>query len=48
MLCTILGFHYGDYDECRLLGYKTPIRTSQETHYVPATGPSWLMMLCNI
>jgi hypothetical protein len=28
------GFHGSDYDECRLLGYKNPIRTLQETHYV--------------
>jgi hypothetical protein len=24
MLCKILGFHGGDYEECCLLGYKTP------------------------
>jgi hypothetical protein len=24
-------FHGGDYGECRLLGYKNPVRTSQET-----------------
>jgi hypothetical protein len=29
--CKIWGFHGGDYEECRLLGYKTPVRTSQET-----------------
>jgi hypothetical protein len=28
----------------RLLGYKNPIRTSQETHYVFATEPSQLML----
>jgi hypothetical protein len=36
MLCKIFGFHGGDYEECRLLGYKNPVRTSQETlrlHY---------------
>jgi hypothetical protein len=43
MLCTIWGFHGGDYEECRLLGYKTPVRTSQETHYVSATKPSQLI-----
>jgi hypothetical protein len=37
----------GDYEECRLLGYKTPLRTSQETHYVSATESSQLM-LCKI
>jgi hypothetical protein len=34
------GFHGGDYEECRLLEYKTPVRTSQETHYVSAAEPS--------
>jgi hypothetical protein len=34
-------------EECRLLGYKTPVRTSQETHYVTATEPTRLM-LCKI
>jgi hypothetical protein len=46
-LCKIWGFHRGDYEECRLLGYKNPIRTSQETHYVSATEISRLM-LCKI
>jgi hypothetical protein len=31
-------------EECRLLGYETPVRTSQETHYVSATEPSRLML----
>jgi hypothetical protein len=43
----ILGFHGGDYEECRLLAYKTPVRTSQETHYVSATESSQLM-LCKV
>jgi hypothetical protein len=43
MLCDIRGFHGGDYEECRLLGYKTPARTSQETYYVSATESSQLM-----
>jgi hypothetical protein len=47
MLCKILGFHGSDYEECRLLGYKNPVRTSQETRYVSATQPSPLM-LCKI
>jgi hypothetical protein len=34
-------------EERRLLGYKNPVRTSQETHYVSATESSRLM-LCNI
>jgi hypothetical protein len=27
----ISGFHGGDYAEYRLLGYKDPVRTTQET-----------------
>jgi hypothetical protein len=46
-LCNICGLHGGNYDECRLLGYKYPVRTSQETHYVSVTETSWLM-LCKI
>jgi hypothetical protein len=34
-------------EECRLLGYKTPVRTSQETHYLSVTESSRLM-LCKI
>jgi hypothetical protein len=30
--------------ECRRLGYKNQVRTSQETHYVSATEPSQLML----
>jgi hypothetical protein len=26
--CKILRFHGGDYEECRLLGYKTSVPTS--------------------
>jgi hypothetical protein len=33
--------------ECRLLGYKNRVCTSQETHYVSTTEPSRLM-LCKI
>jgi hypothetical protein len=40
-------FNGSDYEECRLLGYKNPVRTSQETHYVSVTKPSQLM-LCKI
>jgi hypothetical protein len=47
MLCKIWGFHGSDYKECRLLGYKTPVRTSQETHYFSTTESSRLK-LCNI
>jgi hypothetical protein len=43
----IWGFHGGDYEECRLLGYKNTVRTSQEAHYLSATEPSQLM-LCKI
>jgi hypothetical protein len=34
-------------EECHLLGYKNPVRTSQETHHVSATESSQLM-LCKI
>jgi hypothetical protein len=47
MLCKIFGCHGGDYEECRLLGYKNPVVTSQETHYVSDTEPS-RFMLCKI
>jgi hypothetical protein len=47
MLCKIWGFHGSYYEECRLLGYKNPVRTSQGTHYVSATESSQLM-LCKI
>jgi hypothetical protein len=43
MLCKIEGFH-GDYEECRLLGYKNPVRTSQETHFFSTREPSRLML----
>jgi hypothetical protein len=46
-LNKIWGFHGRDCEECRLLGYKIPGHTSQETHYVSATDPSQLM-LCKI
>jgi hypothetical protein len=39
--------HGGDYEEYRLLGYKNPVRTSQEAHYVSNTESSHLM-LCKI
>jgi hypothetical protein len=41
------GFHRGDYEEFRLLGYKNRVHTLQETHYVSATKPSRLL-LCMI
>jgi hypothetical protein len=47
MLCKISGFHGGDYEECRLLGYKNPVPTSQETHYISIIELNRLM-LCNI
>jgi hypothetical protein len=47
MLCKIWDFHGGDFEEFRLLGYKNPVRTSQDTNYVSATEPSQLM-LCKI
>jgi hypothetical protein len=47
MLCKIWGFRGDDYEECRLLEYKTPVRTSQETHYISVTESSQLM-LCKV
>jgi hypothetical protein len=47
MLSKICDFHGSDYEECRLLGYKNPVRTSQETYYVSDTEASQLM-LCKI
>jgi hypothetical protein len=41
------SYHGGHYEECRLLGYKTPGCTSKETHYFFATELSRLM-LCKI
>jgi hypothetical protein len=35
--CKIWRSHGGDYEEWRVLGYKNPVHTSQETHYVSAT-----------
>jgi hypothetical protein len=43
----ISGFHGHDYEECSLFGCKNQVRTSQKTHYVSATEPSWIM-LCRI
>jgi hypothetical protein len=45
--CKIWDCHCGDYEQCRLLGFINPVRTTQETHYVAATEPSQLM-LCKI
>jgi hypothetical protein len=47
MLCKIWGFYGGDYEQCRLLGYKNPVCTSHGTYYISATGPSRLI-LCMI
>jgi hypothetical protein len=46
-LCKMWGFHCSHYEECRLLGYKNPVSTSQETHHVSTTESSRLM-LCTI
>jgi hypothetical protein len=40
--CEIWGLHCSDYEESRFPGYKNPVRTSQETHYVSATEPGRL------
>jgi hypothetical protein len=34
------GLQGGDYEECRLLGYKNPVHNSEETNYVSATESS--------
>jgi hypothetical protein len=47
MLCKIWGFQGSGYEECRLLRYKTPVRTSQETPYISITKLRRLM-LCKI
>jgi hypothetical protein len=48
---SLVGFRASfqgcDYEECRLLGYKNPVCTSKETHYISAREPSRLM-LCKI
>jgi hypothetical protein len=41
------GFHGGDYEYYRLLGYKFSAHTSQDIHYISGTQPSRLM-LCKI
>jgi hypothetical protein len=46
-LSKLWGFHSDDYEECHLLWYKNPVRTSQKTHYISATESSQLM-LCKI
>jgi hypothetical protein len=43
----IWGFHGGGYEECRLVGYKNPALTSQETNFISTSEYSQLM-LCNI
>jgi hypothetical protein len=47
MLCKIWGFHGADYEECRFLGYKILVRTTQEIYYASPTEPSRLK-LCKI
>jgi hypothetical protein len=44
IVSMIWGFYGGDYVECCLLGYKNPVRTSQDTHYISATEPSQLIL----
>jgi hypothetical protein len=45
--CKIWDFHGDDYEECRFLGYKNPVRTSQDPHYASAVEPNRLT-LCKI
>jgi hypothetical protein len=44
MPCKIWGFHGGDHEECRILEYKNPVRTSQQTRYVSAIEPRRLKL----
>jgi hypothetical protein len=44
---VILYYNYALCKACRLLEYKNPFRTSQETHYFSVTESSQLM-LCKI
>jgi hypothetical protein len=44
LLYKIWDFHGGCYEQSHLLGYKNPVRTSQETHYVSTTERSQLML----
>jgi hypothetical protein len=44
ILRNVWGFNGRDYEECRLLGYKNPVRTSQETPHISATESSQLML----
>jgi hypothetical protein len=37
-------FHGCGYEECRLLGYKNPVRTSHETGYLSATEFSRMLL----
>jgi hypothetical protein len=46
MLCKILGFRGGDYEECRLLGHKTQF-VPHMRHITSPLEPSRLM-LCKI
>jgi hypothetical protein len=46
-LRKIWDFHGGDHEEFRLLGYENLVLSSQEAHYLSATGPRRLM-LCKI
>jgi hypothetical protein len=42
-LCKAESFHGGHSEECSLLGYENPVRSSHETHYVSAAEPkAWL------
>jgi hypothetical protein len=47
ILGVVEEYHGMCGEEWRLLGYKNPVRTSQETHYVSTSERSQLM-LCKI
>jgi hypothetical protein len=48
MLCKISGVHCGDYEECRLLGYKNPVRTKIDVkrHAASSGIGSHMAILC--
>jgi hypothetical protein len=47
VISKIWGFHGCDCEECRLLGYRNLVRTSQEAHYVSVPESSRLKLCKN-
>jgi hypothetical protein len=40
----VWGFHSGAYEGFRLVGYRNPVHTSQETLYISATNSNLFML----